>query len=66
MKNVVVVGGGIAGLATANKLQALARAADTPLKLTLIEREPRLGGKILTERVDAPESDFAAGFVIKI
>ena len=65
MKHVVVVGGGIAGLATANKLQALARAADTPIKLTLIEREPRLGGKILTERVDAPESDLAAGFVIE-
>ena len=91
MKHVVVVGGGIAGLAAANRLQALARtpstsssrrdsgtryrcsvhgtvrdwAADIPLKLTLIEREPRLGGKILTERVDAPDSDLASGFVIE-
>ncbi len=65
MKHVVIVGGGITGLAAANRVQALARKADTSLKLTLIEREPRLGGKILTERVDAPDSDLATDFVIE-
>lgn len=45
---IVVVGGGIAGLAAAHRLTCL--APDTPI--TLVERDDRLGGKILTERVD--------------
>ncbi len=55
--HVVVIGGGIAGLATAYALQEQARAAQLPLHCTLIEAKPRLGGVILTERVD--------GFVIE-
>lgn len=46
----MVIGGGIAGLATAYRMQQLARAANRPLRITLIEREPRLGGKIITDR----------------
>jgi oxygen-dependent protoporphyrinogen oxidase len=49
----VVVGGGIAGLAAARRLEALAPDAD----VVLVERDDRLGGKIATERV--------GGFVIE-
>ena len=58
---VVVVGGGIAGLAAARRLLAL--AAD--VQVTLLEREHVLGGKLLTERLDgfvveaAPDSFLA-------
>lgn len=47
-RRVVVVGGGIAGLAAAN---ALVRSPDRPA-ITLLEQSSRFGGKILTERVD--------------
>ncbi len=52
-QHIAVVGGGIAGLAAAYRLQALA----PELHITLIERDARLGGKIVTERV--------GGFVIE-
>jgi oxygen-dependent protoporphyrinogen oxidase len=52
-----VVGGGIAGLATAYYAQKAAGDAGLPLDLTLIERDPALGGKI---RTDIPD-----GFVIE-
>jgi protoporphyrinogen/coproporphyrinogen III oxidase len=50
---VVVVGGGIAGLAAARRLESAARDAD----VVLVESEDVLGGKIRTERV--------GGFVIE-
>jgi protoporphyrinogen/coproporphyrinogen III oxidase len=56
-KRVVIIGGGIAGLAAAYALQGRARAAQVPLTCTLLEARERLGGVILTERVD--------GFVIE-
>jgi oxygen-dependent protoporphyrinogen oxidase len=52
-KRVVIVGGGITGLAAARYLQSHAR----DLALTLIEGDDRLGGKISTTRAD--------GFVIE-
>ncbi len=52
MKRIVVVGGGIAGLAAAHRLQTLAQDANTPISLTLIESASYLGGKIETERMD--------------
>jgi oxygen-dependent protoporphyrinogen oxidase len=55
--HVVVIGGGIAGLAAAYALQERARAIGSPLVCTLVEARQRLGGVILTERVD--------GFVIE-
>jgi oxygen-dependent protoporphyrinogen oxidase len=55
--HVVIIGGGIAGLATAYALQERGRAAGTPLACTLVEAGPRLGGVIVTERLD--------GFVIE-
>jgi oxygen-dependent protoporphyrinogen oxidase len=49
---VVVVGGGIAGLAAAHRLVELARDGARPLDLLLLEAEGRLGGTIRSERTD--------------
>ncbi|MDQ3413079.1 MAG: protoporphyrinogen oxidase, partial [Chloroflexota bacterium] len=46
--HVVVIGGGIAGLAAAHRLVQ----ASPGVRITLIERDGRLGGKLLTERFD--------------
>ena len=53
MKRVLIVGGGITGLAAAHRLTRETRAAT----VTLIESEARLGGKIVTER--------AGGFLLE-
>jgi oxygen-dependent protoporphyrinogen oxidase len=59
---VIVVGGGIAGLAAAHRLVELARERDVPVTPTLLEAGPRLGGTIHTERLggflleDGPDS----------
>lgn len=52
MKHVVVVGGGITGLSAALEVQDLSRRHNLPVRCTLLEREGRLGGKILTLRRD--------------
>jgi oxygen-dependent protoporphyrinogen oxidase len=51
--NVAVVGGGIAGLAAARRLEALAPEGE----IVLVEKDGALGGKIRTEHVD--------GFVVE-
>jgi oxygen-dependent protoporphyrinogen oxidase len=56
-KRIIVVGGGIAGLAAAYYSQKQARELEVPLHLTVLEREAIWGGKITTERVD--------GFVVE-
>lgn len=48
--NVVIVGGGITGLAAAHAL--VARAGDRPAQVTLVEAAPRWGGTVHTLRVD--------------
>jgi protoporphyrinogen/coproporphyrinogen III oxidase len=53
----VVVGGGIAGLAAAHRAVELARERNIPLDLTLLEARDRLGGTIETER--------AGGFLVE-
>ena len=53
MKRVLIVGGGISGLAAAYRLVR----GQTAVAVTLVEREPRLGGKLVTERAD--------GFIIE-
>ena len=46
MKKVIVVGGGISGLATAFLLRKRAEEAGIDLDVTLLEKEERVGGKI--------------------
>ncbi len=52
MKNVIIIGGGITGLAAAYQIQQEARATGQPISFTLLESNNRIGGKIKTERVD--------------
>ncbi|HBG47360.1 MAG TPA: protoporphyrinogen oxidase [Deltaproteobacteria bacterium] len=51
MKRVVIIGGGIAGLATAWSLREH-QGDCPPFEIVLVERNPRFGGNIQTERVD--------------
>ncbi len=46
MKRIAIIGGGIAGLATAYYLQDKVRAHNLPIEYTLIESAPYFGGKI--------------------
>jgi oxygen-dependent protoporphyrinogen oxidase len=52
MAHAVIAGGGISGLTAAYRLRRLAREAGLDLRITLVEADTRLGGKIQTERVD--------------
>jgi oxygen-dependent protoporphyrinogen oxidase len=54
--HVVIIGGGISGLSAAWYLEKQARETGRPLRVTVLERDTRWGGKVLTERVDAPLS----------
>ena len=57
MSRIVVIGGGIAGLACAYRLQERIRAGGLDAELTLLDASSQVGGKILTARED--------GFVIE-
>ena len=48
MKHVVVIGGGITGLAAANRLLELARESNKSFRLTLLEASSQVGGIIRT------------------
>ncbi len=50
MKKLIIVGGGIAGLAAAYRVQEEFDKKDIPLQCTILEAAPRFGGKIHTER----------------
>ncbi len=52
MKRVVIIGGGISGLSTALYLKEQAASAGHEIEYLLIEKGGRLGGNILTEKVD--------------
>ena len=52
MKQAIIVGGGISGLATAYLLREKAEAAGVELAITLLEKEHRVGGKIWSRRED--------------
>ena len=51
MKHVVIIGGGVSGLGAAFKIK---RAADEgrDVCFTLVEKDPRVGGKLMSEKVD--------------
>jgi protoporphyrinogen/coproporphyrinogen III oxidase len=51
MRRIVVIGGGIAGLAAAHHVAELAKKKSLNIDLTLLEASPRIGGTIATERV---------------
>lgn len=52
MKQVIIVGGGVSGLATAWLLREKAREQGIELGITLLEKENRLGGKIWSIKDD--------------
>ncbi len=52
MPNVIIIGGGIAGLAAAVHLKSGAKAYDKTMDVLLLEKNNRIGGKILTEKHD--------------
>jgi oxygen-dependent protoporphyrinogen oxidase len=51
MKRIAIIGGGISGLSAAFQLER-ARAAGAPLEYVLFESGQRLGGSLLSERVE--------------
>lgn len=51
-RRIIVVGGGIAGLAAVHRLVELGRDKSEGVEITLLEAGQRLGGVIATERVD--------------
>ncbi|MGE0157622.1 MAG: protoporphyrinogen oxidase [Geobacter sp.] len=50
MKQAIIIGGGISGLSTAWLLRRQAQADGVPLQITLLEKEPQVGGKIRSIR----------------
>ncbi len=58
MKRIVVIGGGVTGLATAHHLRELAESRSEDLEVTVLEASDRPGGAIGTERRD--------GFVLEL
>ncbi len=48
---IVVIGGGIAGLAAAHRIVELKNEKHLDIEVTLLEAAPRLGGAIATERI---------------
>ena len=51
MKHIVVIGGGIAGLATAHRIIEMAKEKSLDVALTVLEASSRPGGAIATERI---------------
>ena len=49
--HVVIIGGGISGLSTAFYLQRQAQEAGVELRYTLVERDTRFGGKLVTDTI---------------
>ncbi|MFJ8824105.1 protoporphyrinogen oxidase [Streptomyces sp. NPDC102467] len=57
-RKVLVIGGGIAGLAAAHRL--LDDSADDPVEVTVLEASPRLGGKLHAGRIAGARVDLGA------
>jgi oxygen-dependent protoporphyrinogen oxidase len=52
MKKIIIIGGGVSGLATAWLLRSKAQATGKELEITLLEKEQRLGGKMWSIKAD--------------
>ena len=52
MKKIVIIGGGIGGLSTALSLEEEAAKKGLDIEVVLIEKKDRIGGNIITEKVD--------------
>ena len=52
MPKIIIVGGGIAGLAAAVHLKSGAKAYGKSVDVLLLEKERRAGGKIITDKID--------------
>lgn len=63
MRRVVVVGAGVAGLATAWALRRDAAARGIPLDVEVLEGGPRAGGRIRTTREDGWTIEWAANAI---
>src|SRR6187549_1620248 len=60
MKHVVIVGGGISGLATAHHLAGEGKKRGHAIRATVFESESRVGGRVWTERVDGFQIELGA------
>jgi oxygen-dependent protoporphyrinogen oxidase len=61
LPHVVIIGGGLTGLSAGFYLSKAAQANGTPLQYTIVERNARLGGKVLTETVSEPDHFIVEG-----
>ena len=52
MKKVVIVGSGISGLTCAYKIKKKSKEVNLPVEISLVEKENRLGGVFLTEKIN--------------
>lgn len=52
MKKVAIIGSGISGLTCAYKIGKKSKEINLPVEITLIEKEKRLGGVFLTEKIN--------------
>src|SRR6185295_17629827 len=52
MKRIAIIGGGISGLATANRLIRLSEEKQRPVSISILEASPRLGGTIQSDNHD--------------
>jgi oxygen-dependent protoporphyrinogen oxidase len=52
MKRIVIIGGGISGLAAAHRVLERSRETDQPVDLTILEAGPRVGGIVQTHQRD--------------
>jgi len=52
MRRIAIIGGGISGLAAAFALEETRRSGSLPIEYVLFEASPRLGGVMVTDRVE--------------
>jgi len=52
LDRVVVIGGGLSGLAAAHRIHELAASSRQPIEVVVLEAKDRIGGVIWTERLD--------------